>query len=62
MAASLERILEEIVTLSPQDQERLLERLRSILPLDVEEWARLKVAEDTFSFWDNESDADYDRL
>ncbi len=62
MAASLERILEEIVTLSPRDQERLLERLRSMLPLDVEEWARLKVAEDTFSFWDNESDADYDRL
>ncbi|MCY0865422.1 MAG: hypothetical protein OWQ57_10760 [Sulfobacillus sp.] len=62
MSASLEHILEEIVALSPQDKARLLRRLREVLSLDSDDWARLKVAEAAFSFWDNESDADYDHL
>jgi hypothetical protein len=60
MSASLERILKEIVALSAQDKARLIRRLPDVLALDSDDWARLKLAEAAFNFWDNESDADYD--
>ncbi len=62
MSASLERIIEEIVALSESDKARLLARLREVFRMEPEDWARLKLAEAAFSFWDNDSDADYDRL
>lgn len=62
MSASLERIIEEIVALPESDKARLFARLREVFRLKPEDWVRLKLAEATFSFWDNESDADYDRL
>ncbi len=62
MFASLERIVEEVVALSESDKARLLARLREVLRMEPEDWARMKLAEAAFSFWDHESDADYDRL
>jgi alpha-ketoglutarate-dependent taurine dioxygenase len=62
MSASLDRVVEEIVALSPHDKERLLERLRMLLKMEPDEWARLKLAEAAFAFWNNDSDADYDHL
>lgn len=62
MAVNLDRVVEEIVALSPHDKVRLLERLRSILAITPEDWARLKLAEGAFDFWENESDAAYDDL
>ena len=62
MSANLERIIEEIVALSEHDKALLAARLREVLRLEPEDWARLKLAEAAFSFWDNESDTDYDRL
>lgn len=37
MSASLERIIEEIVTLSEQDKARLIRRLREVLSLDADD-------------------------
>lgn len=62
MSASFERILEEIVALPARDKARLLRRLREVLSLDSDDWARLKLAEAAFNFWDNESNADYDHV
>jgi len=62
MSASLERIIEEIAALSDQDKARLIRRLREVLSLDADDWARLKLAETAFNFWDNDRDADYDHL
>ena len=62
MSVSLERIIEEIVALSESDKARLLARLRAVLRMEPEDWAGLTLAEAAFGFWDNESDADYDRL
>lgn len=62
MAVDLDRVVEEIVTLSPSDKARLLKRLWVIFAITPEGWAGLKLAESAFAFWDNESDAAYGHL
>lgn len=53
VSTSLERITEEMVALSQCDKARFVARLREALPLEPENWARLKLAQDAFDFWDN---------
>jgi len=49
-------------SLKAEDQRKLLRDLPSLINLSMADWARLKAAEQSFAFWDNDQDAVYDRL
>lgn len=62
MAKNIEKIFEEIKSLSEEQQREFLTLLPKALNLGPEDllWARL--AESAFSFWDNPEDEIYDEL
>ena len=62
MAKRVEKIFDEIKTLSKEEQRELLRLLPEALQVTPEDllWARL--AESSFSFWDNPEDQIYDEL
>ncbi|MCZ6449688.1 MAG: hypothetical protein O6918_02300 [Deltaproteobacteria bacterium] len=62
MAKRVEKIFEDIKTLSREERRELLRLLPKALDVTPEDllWARL--AEPSFSFWDNPEDQIYDEL
>ncbi len=56
----LKEIEDAVGQLDQQEQQHLLSKLLSILNIPVEDLALLKVAETSFSFWDNPEDSIYD--
>lgn len=62
MAKRVEKIFEDIKGLSREEQRELLRLLPKALAVTPEDllWARL--AEPSFSFWDNPKDQIYDEL
>ena len=62
MAKKMERIFEEIKSLSEKEQKEFLALLPKVFNLSPEDllWARL--AESAFGFWDNPEDEIYDEL
>jgi hypothetical protein len=62
MAKRVEKIFEDIKTLSKEEQKELLRLLPKALDVIPEDllWARL--AESSFGFWDNPEDQIYDEL
>ena len=62
MAKKMERIFEEIKSLSEKEQKEFLALLPKVFNLSPEDllWARL--AESAFGFWDNSEDEIYDEL
>lgn len=62
MAKRVDKIFEDIKRLSKNEQRELLRRLPKALDVTPEDllWARL--AESSFSFWDNPEDQIYDEL
>lgn len=62
MAKRIDRIFDEIKSLSEDEQREFLSLLPKALKVSPEDllWARL--AESAFSFWDNPEDAIYDEL
>jgi hypothetical protein len=62
MAKKMDRIFDEIKSLSEKEQKEFLALLPKVLNLSPEDllWARL--AESAFNFWDNPEDAIYDDL
>lgn len=62
MAKKIEKIFEEIKSLSVDEQRELLSLLPKALKVSPEDllWARL--AESAFTFWDNPEDEVYDEL
>ena len=59
---SLEEIERAIAKASPARQRRLLKNLPRLLKIAKADLAFLKVAENSFDFWNNPEDAIYDRL
>ena len=59
---TLKTIEKAVRSLKPEDQRKLLSALPALLRLSPEDSLRLKAAEKSFSFWDNQKDAIYDRL
>lgn len=59
---SVEKILGAVRDLPPEAQHEVLTRLPSVLSVDLEEPAWLRLAEMAFEFWDNPEDAVYDAL
>lgn len=62
MAKRIEKIFDEIKSLSKDEQREFLSHLPKALNVSPEDllWARL--AESSFSFWDNPEDQTYDDL
>ena len=62
MAKRVDKIFEDIKSLSKNEQKELLRLLPKALDLTPEDllWARL--AESSFGFWDNPDDQIYDEL
>jgi hypothetical protein len=62
MAKRVEKIFEDIKTLSKEEQKELLRLLPKALDVTTEDllWARL--AESSFGFWNNPEDQIYDEL
>ena len=62
MAKRVEKIFQDIRTLSKEEQKELLRLLPKALDVTPEDllWARL--AESSFGFWDNPEDQIYDEL
>ena len=58
----LPRIRKAIQNAKPEEQRQLLAQLPRLLKLDAADFAWLKIAEDSFNFWNNADDALYDAL
>ena len=59
---TLKALEKAVRSLRPEDQRKLLSDLPSLLRLPAEDMLRLKMAEQSFGFWNNPQDAIYDRL
>jgi len=62
MRLSLHEVEQAIEQFPPEDQQRLLTELPRLLKISGVELAYLKLAEQSFRFWDNSDDAIYDTL
>lgn len=60
--ATLDQFATLIAQAKPAEQRRFLKRLPYLLKISAADLALLKLAEDSFDFWDNTEDAIYDRL
>lgn len=57
------RKIEEVIQKSPpEEQRRFLATLPHLLRLDASDLSLLKLAEESFNFWDNPDDIIYDTL
>jgi hypothetical protein len=59
---TLKTLEKAIQKLKPEEQRKFLRDLPALIRLPKEDWARLKAAENSFTFWDNSEDAVYDSL
>jgi hypothetical protein len=59
---TLKTLEKAIQKLKPEEQRKFLRDLPALIRLPKEDWARLKAAEKSFSFWNNPEDVVYDRL
>lgn len=59
---SLEQIEKAIKQLDEADQKKLLRDLPKLLKINSETFWWLKIAEPSFTFWDNKEDAVYGHL
>ena len=59
---SLQEIEQAIERADPQQQKQLLRDLPHLLKISSLDIALLKVAENSFDFWDNPDDTIYDRI
>ena len=59
---TLKAIEKAVKTLKPAEQRKFLCDLPLLIKLSAEDFARLKAAENSFSFWNNPEDAIYDTL
>jgi hypothetical protein len=59
---TLKTLEKAIQKLKPEEQRKFLRDLPALIHLPKEDWARLKAAEKSFSFWNNAEDAVYDSL
>ena len=59
---SVKQVVEAIERLGPQERLELVTVLPAILKLSADDYGWLKLAEPTFSFWNNDADAIYDGL
>jgi len=57
---TLKAIEKAVKILRPSEQRKLLCDLPLLINLSIEDLARLKTAEKSFSFWNNSEDAIYD--
>jgi hypothetical protein len=60
--SSVEQIEQAIERLDVKDQIQLLRELPGHLKISADDVAWLKLAESSFTFWDNPEDATYDTL
>ena len=58
----LPKIAKAIQESQPEEQRELLAQLPHLLDLDAGDFAFLKIAEDSFDFWNNLDDTVYDSL
>ena len=58
----LPKIAKAIQESRPEEQRELLAQLPHLLDLDAGDFAFLKIAEDSFDFWNNLDDTVYDSL
>ncbi len=56
------KIANAIQKCRPEEQRELLVQLPHLLNLDLGDFALLKIAEDSFDFWNNPDDTLYDNL
>jgi len=59
---TLKTLEKAVQKLKPEEQRKFLRDLPALIRLSKEDFARLKAAEKTFSFWNNPEDAIYDNL
>jgi len=62
ISTKVEEIEQSIKELTVEEQKKLLSDLPSVLQIPEKDLAFLKLAEESFEFWDNPEDAIYDRL
>ena len=62
MKMSIDHIEKAILEASPRDQQRLLNDLPRLLRIPAAQLGLLKVAENSFKFWDNPDDSCYDAI
>ena len=62
MAKRVEKIFQDIKTLSREEQRELLRLLPKALDVTPEDLLWERLAEPSFSFWDNPEDQIYDEL
>jgi len=58
----LEKIEEAVQKSPPEEQRRFLTNLPHLLHISPSDWMLLKLAEESFDFWNNPDDIVYDRL
>ena len=62
MKMSIDHIEKAILEASPKDQQRLLNDLPRLLRIPTAQLGLLKIAENSFKFWDNPDDSCYDAI
>ena len=62
MKMSIDHIEKAILEASPKDQQRLLNDLPRLLRIPNAQLGLLKIAENSFKFWDNPDDSCYDAI
>ena len=62
MKMSIDHIEKAILESSPKDQQRLLNDLPRLLRIPPAQMGLLKIAENSFKFWDNPDDSCYDAI
>lgn len=62
MKMSIDHIEKAILEASPRDQQKLLNDLPQLLRIPAAQLGLLKVAENSFKFWDNPDDSCYDAI
>jgi len=62
MKMSLDHIEKAILEASPKEQQKLLNDLPRLLRIPAAQLGLLKVAENSFKFWDNPDDSCYDAI
>ena len=59
---TLKTIEKAVRSLKTEEQRQFLRDLPSLIRLSSEDLARLRAADKSFAFWNNDQDAVYDRL
>lgn len=62
MKMSIDHIEKAILEASPRDQQKLLNDIPRLLHIPTAQLGLLKIAENSFKFWDNPDDSCYDAI